>query len=290
MIIQIAMCLLAILPSAVTLNADTSQSFWARPQASASPKIKILIAHDVNDAVVSVHGKYRLLDPNTNKYQGLGLAFINKKSAPVEVTHEGLKWGEEFPDMYQIQIQPACSNTITTINGIDYKGVITIYNVDRNNKTVSIVNELPVEEYLTYVLPGKYSESLAPEALAAGVILARTTTYYQFQNPRSPYWTVDGRHMGYQGYRSNEANSPLRNAIAHTRNMILSRTGTYEGTITPFIALWPHQGQNLPDHLKDGVAQISLSDASGMAENGEHAANILRKAFPNTSIQIIKGN
>lgn len=289
--VRIVMCLLACLPSLMALNAQDNhliKPFWNKSkQQPDSPEIKVLIAHDVKDASIQVRGKYRLVDPHTNRNLGMTTIFTGKKATPIEVAREGIKWGEEFPDVYQIQIQPACKNTVISVNGLDYKGFITVYNVDHTNRSISIVNELPIEEYLAYVLFGKIPDNTPQEALSAAAIAARTTAYYQSLNPRSPFWSVDGRQVGYQGYIAADPNTPLRKVLAQTRHMILSRTGAYEGLITPFLALWPTNGSS-PSQDREGVSQIPFSQTLEMAERGDHAAAILEKAFPHTSIQMIQ--
>jgi stage II sporulation protein D len=290
MFARIVMLVLGLMPTVMALRAaDTAppaRPYRGKPLTFDFPRIKLLIAHDVKDAVIEVTGKHRLFDPHSQTYRGV-TRYVGKKPTPIEVTKEGLKWGEEFPDLYQIQIQPACSNTAIVVNGIEYKGLITIYNIDRNSQSISIINELPIEDYLAYFLPGSYPDAWPIEALAAAAIVARTNAYFQIQNSKTPFWTIDARQMGYQGSADKDPANPMRKAIAQTRSMVLSQTGAYEGVVTPFPAFWRTPVQKIPPHLRQGLAQISLTEGVEMAEKGAHAGTILGKAFPFATIQLI---
>src|SRR5262245_40578847 len=139
----------AFLGEAKASMGDWIKSFWSEPVAF--PAIKILILHDQPAANLEVIGKYTLEDPHANKH--LSTRHVGK-SQMMQAIPAGLKWGEEFPGIHQIQITPTGPDTVILINGIEYKGKMQVYNIGR---TISVVNELPVELYLSYLLPKKYS-------------------------------------------------------------------------------------------------------------------------------------
>ena len=70
----------------------------------------------------------------------------------------------------------------------------------------------------------------------------------------------------------------------NTRYMVLSRTGTYEGVVTPFPAQW--NSPSSTGHKQD-IAKINVEEVAELAQKGNHAALILEKAFPRTTIQLI---
>ena len=74
-------------------------------------------------------------------------------------------------------------------------------------------------------------------------------------------------------------------ALRNTRYMVLSRTGLYEGVVTPFALYWQSSGRQL--NTKGEMAKISLAEADDLAKKGSHAAIILDKAFPHSTIQLI---
>lgn len=276
----LALLLLASMPL-TTAQADISatlRSALGKTAPSAPPTVKVLVLHDQDGAILEVKGKYRLTDPNTQEDLS-GLRFVGK-SQYVQALHSGLKWGEEFPDVHQIAVIPGASDTEIYVNGTRYPGTVYIYDNGKNNK-LSMVNELPIEDYLVYSLNNSTSSNLSDETLAALAIAERTNTYYQAQHPKSKFYAVDALQSGYKGATSYDSNSGIQKALRNTRYMVMSRTGLYEGIVTPFALTWEN-AQN-----KGENAQISLNDAEGMARKGQHAAAILEKAFPKSTIQLI---
>jgi Stage II sporulation protein len=253
---------------------DSVTSLWSS-NTPPPPHIKVLVLHDQEGVRVEVRGKYALEDPHAQKHISTRLV---GKTQTFQAIPSGLKWGEEFPGLHQIELVPSVPETQILVNGVEYKGRVQIYDVDG---AISVVNDLPVEEYLSYLLPEKYQQPLPDEVLAALAITARTDTSYQAQNPKNKFWGVDARQSGYVGYRDIDPNNGVIKALRNTRYMVMSHTGTYERVVTPFAASWESPS------LKATASQISLAEAIEMAKQGAHAANILEKAFPRTTIQLI---
>lgn len=243
------------------------------------PSIRVLILHDAEKINLEITGKYSLFDPYTDSY--ISSRFIGK-SRQVQAMSDGLKWGEAFPGLYQLKIRPDEATAFTHIDGREYEGLIFLYDI---GGTISAVNQLPVEDYVQSIMSDYSGEGLHPEVLAALVIVARTNAYFQAVNPKNTYWAVDAQKVGFKGMV--KPSEPIEKAIRATRYMIMSRTGVYEGMTTPFPAEF---GVVKPGHVsKDMVAaKISLEEAAKMAESGLHAAQILAKAFPGTSIMLLE--
>lgn len=281
MMTRILLLFLALLP----FNSSLQASWWSdvtgyfKGQSRPTPPtIRILVLHDLEGVNLEVRGKYSLYDPYTNSY--ISSRFVGK-SRYVQALNDGLKWGEAFPGLYQIKIKPEDAQTTTVINGHEYDGSIYIYDI---GGTISIVNQIPVEEYVKAVLMHYQDRNLAPEALAALAIVARTNAYFQAVNPKNTYWAVDAQKVGFQGRAP--VSSAVEEAVKLTRYMIMSRTGVYEGMVTPF----PVQFDTLsPGQTKDiQVSKLSLDEANEKAQNGEHAAQILAKAFPGSTIMMME--
>jgi len=126
---------------------------------------------------------------------------------------------------------------------------------------------------------------LEPETLAALAIVARTNAYFQAVNPKNTYWAVDAQKVGFQG-NIPHLNS-TDNASKMTLHMVMSRTGVYEGVATPFAAQFGRllTGQS-PKDME--VSKITLEEANAMAQRGDHAAQILAKAFPRSTIMLME--
>lgn len=268
----------AILPLSGALHADVwsnVKGYLGFSQKSEPPQIRTLVIHDAEGVDLRVDGRYSLYDPYANSY--ISSRFVGKRKT-MQAVSDGLKWGEAFPGLYQLKIKPDEQDTLTVINDKEYRGTMYIYDI---GGAISIVNQLPVEDYIASILSKQDLSSLHRETIAALAIVARTNAYFQIGNPKNTYWAVDAQKVGYEGQV--ELNDPLNEAVKMTKYMIMSSTGVYEGIATPFGAelafVTPGAG------YKDvKVSKISLEEANKMAENGDHAAQILARAFPQTTI------
>lgn len=281
MIVRTLLLFLALLPFSSPLQAswwDNVTGYFKGQSRSAPPTIRILVLHDLEGVNLEVRGKYSLYDPYTNSY--ISSRFVGK-SRYVQAVSDGLKWGEAFPGLYQIKIKPDDAATTTVINGHEYEGSIYIYDV---GGTVSIVNQIPIEDYVRAILVNYQDRHLAPETLAALAIVARTNAYFQAVNPKNTYWAIDAQKVNFQG--KTPVSSAVEDAIKLTRYMIMSRTGVYEGLATPFAAQFDALSPGQTKEIQ--VSKISLEEANEKAQNGEHAAQILAKAFPGTTIMMME--
>lgn len=280
---KILLFLIAIMPCLITVEAGTKKSnLFKSNQNDALPTINVLIVHDKEDVLIDVRGRYKLLDPLHNKH--LSSRVLNKAQL-VKPMREGLKWGEEFPGLYQIEFIPASSDTQILVEGIEYRGRIQVYDI---GGTISVVNKLPIEEYLVSVLPQQFRQKQPYEVMAALAIMARTDAYFWTLNPKSNFWAVDARQVGYKGKIADEQNT-FKKAVKDTQYMILTRGDPFEKGATPFAAQWdPTPQKQFNPSVKPAIAEISMSDASEMALKGIHAGEILDKAFPKSKMKLVQ--
>ena len=112
------------------------------------------------------------------------------------------------------------------LNGREYASPLEII---RNGGGVTIVNELPMEEYLAGVLRGETGERWPAEALRAQAVVARTYAAYQRQiSAGKPYQIVASTaHQVFAG-RVSPA-SPAWNAVQDTAGQVLR----WEGELFP---------------------------------------------------------
>lgn len=264
----VALFVLAV--SATTLQGgvwDKIKTTFTVSNKQKTPTIKVLVLHDQEAAQMDVKGNYVIYDPFTNARL---VSSLGEKSQKVEAVPSGLKWGEEFPGVYQLHVVPDEDKTLTYVNGVPYKGGFYVYDI---GGTISVVNEVDVEDYLYSTLPSHYNENMAEEALAALAIAERTHACYVAQSSSNPYWHVQASDVGYHGYISPKPHQPLASAVNSTRFMVLSRTGVYEGAVSPFpIAV---------------QSTLTSNEVAAMAEKGDNAAKILFKKFPDASIGLM---
>lgn len=283
-LMRILIAVTALLPFSGAVQAglwDNFQGYFSKPAISTPPIIRVLIVNDKPGAVVEVKGRYQIYDPHDNSHISSRLA---GKRNFMQAISGGLKWGEEFPGVHQIMIVPDSLMTPVTIDGVDYRGTLYIYDI---GGSISIVNEVYIEDYITSLMSTAFPNPVPDEALAAVAITLRTNALYQSQNPRTKYWDVDANVVGYHGYVVADGDSPVDRAIHDTHYMIISTTGVYERSTTPIPAQWNGLmiGKGLNEKLV--VGKVTLDEASEMARKGDHAAQILAKAFPGTTIQLV---
>ena len=241
--------------------------------------IKVLILHDKECADLQVTGKYSIYDPFCNKH--ISSRYVGK-SRPLKACSDGLKWGESFPGTYQLKLVPDEKCSCIVINGNCVDGNVFIYDI---GGSISIVNQLPIENYINHLLATFPECNLHPEVLAAIAIAVRTNAYYMSVYPQSNFWAVDGAALGYSSEKF--APEAVYKAIVSTSGMIMSRTGVYDGQATPFLAQfdWVTPAVGSQNILQ---AKISIAEANSMAEKGAHAAQILDKAFPGMVIMLVQ--
>lgn len=282
MALRILILILALGPMASPLQAgwfDNIASYFRKAGPETPPTVKVLIVHDKTGVVLEVKGKYKIFDPHTGDH--LSTRFIGKRKF-IQAVNDGIKWGEEFPGIHQILITPDDPSTTTIVDGIEYHGPIYVYDI---GGTISIVNQVYVEDYLSSILAQRYREPLSEETLAAVAIAARTSVYYNVKSPKSEFWSVDAQKSGYQGFASINPSSPIEKAIESTRYMIMSRTSPNQGEIVPFLAQWKGEVKGSTGY--EVSSQITLAEAEEMAKKGKDAAQILAKAFPGIRIELM---
>lgn len=280
LITRLSLILFAIMPFVVPLEAGITDLFSKPANANAKPPaIKVLIVQSKPGVILEVKGKYHLYDPHKKEY--LGLRYLGKRKF-IQALRDGLQWEEEFPGVHQLHIVPDHPTTTTIVDGIEYRGSIYVYDVEG---AICVVNEVDIEDFIQSMLAPQARETHPQEAWAAIAIAARTLAYYQMQHPWSPFWAVNGSQLGYQGYAVTYCNHELNAAVDATRYLIMSKGFTKEGYVVPFSALW--QEQNASAVGNSGGSQISLREGDELAKKGEHAAQILAKAYPGTNIVLM---
>lgn len=237
-------------------------SYVWKQQPAAPTTIKVLVSQNKPGVVLEIKGKYKLYDPNTMEH--LSTRFIGKRKF-LQALSNGIKWGEEFPGIYQLLVVPDDERSTEMVDGIEYAGNLYIYDVAGQ---ISVVNELSVEDYLDSLLSVKYDAPYPEEYLGAVAIINRTQAYNQVSNPKTKYWNVDGVKVGYEGYAAAQKQNGVDKALNTTRNMIMTINDQ------PFDASWEN-------------AKIKPLDAERLAKAGETAAQILNKAFPGMTLKVI---
>lgn len=278
MMVRILFIILAFIPLRASLEGgvwDKISNVFTKPFPIPDHTIKILVVHDQPGVILEVKGKYKIFDPHTKNH--ISTRYVGKRKY-IQPLQDGLKWGEEFPGVYQLLIVPDDSSSKIVVDGIEYEGAAYIYDI---GGTISVVNVLEYDDYLRFLLSSPELNGLPPETLAAVAITARTRALYQNETARTPYWSVQASQIGYQGHVAISPTTQIEKAIEDTRHMVMSINDS------SFAAQWPALGPwGSP---KDSVidAKITLETATELAKKGFHAAKILEKAFPGMTVQMM---
>ncbi len=223
---------LVALTTAAILQADTNHpSAFERIAAPIAPRnIQVLLEKEASEVLLEVKGPYQLFNPHDGSrlISGpFGKRFI------IRETENGLKWGEAFPSVHQLYIQPKSPDTSILINGVQYAGAVAIYGI---NGMINIVNDIDIETYVKSVLSVQFSAPLELEVMSALAIITRTNAYYSaMKNPES-FWHTTAAADHYSGSALIVSGSSLERAIDTTRHLILVRMEG--GRQIPVPALW----------------------------------------------------
>lgn len=277
MIVRVVLMLMFV---AVNVDATISEGLQTiiHGQDQVKPRtINVLLSHDKPGLILETKGKYRILDPSTGKV--FATRFVGKRKF-VQPTEDGLRWGEEFPGLHQFTVVPETSQGTILVDGAEYRGNVTVYEV---NGKISVVNEVEIDDYITSVLAVQHRTPLNHEALATVVIAERTNALFHSLNPKTKFWALDAEQEGYTGYFVTTFADRIKESVRLTHNMVMSRTAAYEGVVTPFPAFLEQSKK----HDRTVLTKLSFDEIKKMAECGEDAAQILGKAFPDTSIQLV---
>jgi stage II sporulation protein D len=231
-----AVLLLGYVPNAHA--ADNWNNMWKQVKTTfgfnekiKEPSIKVLLIPQADAVILDVKGGYNIYNPLNG--ERISTRFLGK-SHVIEAKREGLKWGEEFPGIFQVALMPDDKFTTVLINGVEYKGAMYIYQID--DGTLSVVNDVPIEDFLKSTLALEFEEALSPEAMAAVAITARTDAFYYVQKAKSTFWHVTLRDINYQGYSVTMRDNGVDNAVDATKNLVLNHL--VDGNQTPFPTAW----------------------------------------------------
>lgn len=269
--------MILIITLSFTANVQAAGLFDVMSGAHArantkTPRIKVLIVENSDGVMLETKGKYNIYNPHDNTK--LGTRFMGK-SYLVQPLLGGIKWGEEFPGVYQLKIVPDEQRITTVIDGVEYRGTIYVYDV---NGRISIVNEVALEDYVNSLMSVQIRQAQSPEAMNAIAIVERTKAMNFVSTSTNPFWDVRARDVDYHGYALTGRVNGVEQAINDTRYMIISKSND---KIEPINVGWAFGS-------KSNAATLSVDEAEDMAHKGMHAAQIISKSFPNTSLQTVR--
>lgn len=220
----------------LSLLAYASLFSWQQAAEPTTPRnIQILLEKETPEALLEVKGPYYLFNPHDGSKVTSGLL---GKRFMIHELEKGLKWGEEFPGIHQVYLQPRSEESSLFVNGIQYPGSIAVFGISGR---VNIINDVPIETYVKSLLSSQFSTPMEPEVLAALAILVRTDAYYQATRNQESFWHASAKETGYQGCALTIAGSAIEKAVDSTAHLILVHPEG--GKNLPFATAWTeHSG------------------------------------------------
>lgn len=220
---KVNLILIVLLFALALAILSPAQMFAAKPNNS-SLLIRVLIIKDDSSVVLTLKSHYKIFDLKTNKLLDEG-SYLNKKK--ISASETGLKIKKkDFLNATSLKIITKKDRTIY-INGRCFRGTISI--IRNENRTVMIINELPLETYLYGVLYHEISQKWPLEAIRAQAIVSRAFALYQIQISKDKIYDVtsDVYSQMYGGATSEKGRTTK--GVNITRGEIL----TYKGKIFP---------------------------------------------------------
>ncbi|MCB1084589.1 MAG: SpoIID/LytB domain-containing protein [Chlamydiia bacterium] len=197
------------------------------PDLSKKPAtIKVLIAEDSEGILLEVRGPYRVFNPENEKRESSGSRGKRYYCYPHS---DGIKWGENFLGIHQLQIVPTSHNTTILVDGRQYRGSIEVYHL---NGKLKIVNEVDVENFIKATLTETLNATYTPNVMDAIAIIARTDAYYKALMNYDAFYHVKASDVSYHGVGLTLQNLDIDQAVDKTRHLVM----TYEEQ--PFPAAW----------------------------------------------------
>jgi stage II sporulation protein D len=236
------------------------------------PAIKVLLTKGQEGLMVEVKGPHNIYDPYTGKKLD---ATFTGSSYYMSPTSDGIKWGQDFPGIYQVLIIPDEPSAGVFVNGIAYPGVVAFYEVDSR---LAAVNWTSLEDFVSSVFSGNFlpKETDQREALAAYAIVLRTKALQHIQSGESAFWDVTAEACGYKGYAVVRFDAPFREAMKLTKKLIMVGK---ESSTAP---------QRLDKKSLDDLRQqMPFADIQAMARDGRDARLILHRFYPDQNLVLV---
>jgi stage II sporulation protein D len=205
-------------------QANPQDTDFSQKQKPAT--IKVLIQRKAPDSLIEVKGRYQIFNPVDGTQITSG---IMSKRYAIAADEYGMKWGEKFPGIHQIRIVPGDSQSSILVNGIQYKGVIEVYEIDGK---INVVNEVDIENFLRSTLTAQFPNFVEEEVMSAIAVVARTNAYYVASKNKNAFWHIEAEEARYQGNALVASKVHVDRAIETTRHAIM----TFQNT--PFAATW----------------------------------------------------
>lgn len=194
------------------------------PKSPGEPTIRVCIAENPRDAFLSFSGVYEM-DLEEARYlmdDGVGKLSVNFRDGRLYLSNPNRYFELEAPQL--ILLKPQLAKNEFVYNETSYQGELIIH---FNNNKVYVINKLPLETYLSGVLPSEIQTAREDykAAVMAQAIASRSYALYRMDNPATDFYDIWADERD-QVYRGTSKKTPLsERAIFETRGMVLANGG-----------------------------------------------------------------
>jgi len=206
----------------ITFGFGISYADVARSQ---NAMVRVAIVKDANTISLSVRGKYKIIDPKTNKELASGKRL---RKSEVTATPNGIMIADHiyFVDRLRILVKRDVS-IYTEKKRLRYRGQIDI--IRNAQRRFLVVNTLDIEDYVKGVLYHEVPHYWPMTAIKAQAVATRTYAIYQLSTRvREEYDVTSDIYSQVYGGRSAERYRP-NIAVKRTHGEVL----TFNGKILP---------------------------------------------------------
>ncbi len=141
------------------------------------------------------------------------------------------------------------------VDGIQYKGSILVYH--NKDHRITMINEVPIEDYLKSTLNAADAAPTSKEAMASYVIAARTglmSALYKRRAENKP-WDITAENSHYQGHGIIRQNALVDEMVDNTKYIVLTK----ERRPVDNVVLTPERAEQLAAEGFDAKKILSCS-------------------------------
>ncbi|MDN3504519.1 MAG: SpoIID/LytB domain-containing protein [Rhabdochlamydiaceae bacterium] len=207
--------------------STTAFGFGKKEVETVQPAtIKVLVKKSYKGALVESKGGFKVVNPVDNSYLSSSSGAKRQSLLPLE---NGIKWLNDFKNIYQIRIVPYNKATTILVNGTEYSGSLEVYSVEGQ---LYFIIESDVEDYIKSRLTNQFAmQNLSDATMESIAISERTMAYYLAQKNQEAYWHVDTSDGFFKGRVTTKLDVNIDHAVDMTKHMIL----TYKGSPFPAV-------------------------------------------------------
>jgi len=201
----------------------------------AEPTVRIGLGQNSATVTVRSSEEFRIQGQATRTARFSSILALGETSDGVVLTREQLRYrmaieldGGRYvvvPMTNRIRIQPASPTARLQVNDRSYRGALEVFGNARNSFTV--VNELPLEEYLLGVVPNELSPSTFGqlEALKAQAVAARTYVVKNMGQYRADGYDICDTDACQVYFGAGTEDSLSTRAVNETRGIVATYAG-----------------------------------------------------------------